>query len=40
LFVWKEFAVAGGKANRSLALMFVCYVLAIIVIARAYTTAP
>jgi glucose uptake protein len=39
LFVWKEFAGAGGKATRYLTLMFTCYVLAIVLIARAYTTS-
>ena len=39
LFVWKEFAGSGGKATKYLALMFACYVLAIVLVARAYTTA-
>jgi glucose uptake protein len=39
LFVWKEFAGADAKASTYLALMFVCYVLAIVLVARAYTTA-
>jgi glucose uptake protein len=39
LFVWKEFAGAGGKTTKYLVLMFVCYVLAIILVARAYTTS-
>ncbi|HET9408191.1 MAG TPA: AcrB/AcrD/AcrF family protein [Candidatus Sulfotelmatobacter sp.] len=38
LFVWKEFAGSGGKANKYLALMFACYVLAIILVARAYSS--
>jgi glucose uptake protein len=39
LFVWKEFAGSGGRATKYLALMFACYVLAIILVARAYTGA-
>jgi glucose uptake protein len=39
LFVWKEFAGGGAKATNYLALMFLCYVLAIVLVARAYTTA-
>jgi len=39
LFVWKEFAGADAKATMYLALMFVCYLLAIVLVARAYTTA-
>ena len=39
LFVWKEFAGSQGKANKFLALMFVCYILAIILVAKAYTAA-
>ena len=39
LFVWKEFAGSGGRATKYLVLMFACYVLAIIVVARAYTSA-
>src|ERR1700758_2909662 len=37
LFVWKEFAGSGGKANKYLALMFLFYILAIVFIAKAYT---
>jgi len=37
LFVWKEFAGSAGRANKYLALMFVFYVLAIILVAKAYT---
>ena len=37
LFVWKEFAGSGGKANKYLALMFAFYILAIILVAKAYT---
>ena len=40
LFVWKEFAGSGGKANKYLALMFLFYILAIILVAKAYTAAP
>src|ERR1700726_5233004 len=40
LFVWKEFAGGGAKATNYLALMFLSYVLAIVLVARAYTTAP
>ena len=39
LFVWKEFAGSGGRATKYLVLMFVCYVLAIILVARAYNAA-
>jgi len=39
LFVWQEFAGGGAKATNYLALMFLCYVLAIVLVARAYTTA-
>jgi glucose uptake protein len=37
LLVWKEFAGSGDKANKYLALMFVFYILAIVLIAKAYT---
>ena len=39
LFVWREFAGSGGKANKYLALMFICYILAIILVAKAYTAS-
>jgi glucose uptake protein len=39
MFVWKEFAGADAKAKTYLALMFVCYILAIVLVARAYTTS-
>jgi glucose uptake protein len=39
LFVWKEFAGADAKAKTYLALMFLCYFFAIVLVARAYTTA-
>jgi glucose uptake protein len=39
LFVWKEFAGSAGRANKYLALMFVFYVLAIVLVAKAYTAA-
>jgi hypothetical protein len=35
--VWKEFAGARPKAKVYLALMFVSYVLALVLIARAYS---
>ena len=35
VFAWKEFAGAGGKAKAYLALMFVFYGLAILMVARA-----
>jgi glucose uptake protein len=38
LFVWKEFAGSGGKATKYLAGMFVCYAIAIILVARAYVS--
>ena len=38
IFVWKEFAGAGGKSKMYLALMFVFYIGAIAVIANAYQT--
>ena len=37
VFVWKEFAGAGGKARIFLALMFLFYVLALLLVSRAYT---
>lgn len=37
LFVWKEFAGAGGKARIFLALMFLFYILALLLVSRAYT---
>jgi hypothetical protein len=37
--VWKEFAGAGSKAKIYLLLMFAFYVVAIILVAKAYTTA-
>jgi len=36
VFVWKEFRGANNAARKYLAAMFVCYMLAIIIIARAY----
>jgi glucose uptake protein len=39
LLVWKEFADAGGKAYRYLGLMFLFYILAIVLVAKAYTAA-
>ena len=36
VFAWKEFAGAGGKAKTYLALMFVFYCLAILLVARAH----
>jgi len=39
IFVWKEFAGAGSKAKIYLLLMFAFYVVAIILVAKAYTTA-
>jgi len=39
VFVWKEFAGADGKAKAYLALMFVCYALALYLIANAYNAA-
>ena len=38
LFVWKEFAGSGGRANKYLATMFACYILAIVLVAKAYTS--
>ena len=37
VFVWKEFAGAGGKARIFLALMFLFYILALLLVSRAYT---
>jgi len=37
IFAWKEFAGAGGKAKAFLGLMFVFYLLAILLVARAIT---
>src|SRR5437868_6227116 len=39
LFVWKEFAGSGGRANKYLALMFFFYILAIVLVAKAYTAS-
>lgn len=39
VFVWKEFAGASGKAKTYLALMFAFYLLALVAIARAYTSS-
>jgi glucose uptake protein len=39
VFVWKEFRGANNTAKTYLAAMFVCYLLAIIIIARAYNAA-
>jgi glucose uptake protein len=39
VFVWKEFAGAGGKAKTYLALMFLFYILALLLVSRAYTAA-
>jgi glucose uptake protein len=36
VFVWKEFAGAGGKAKGYLTAMFAAYILALLVIAKAY----
>jgi glucose uptake protein len=38
LFVWKEFAGSAGRANKYLAAMFACYILAIVLVAKAYTS--
>ncbi len=35
IFVWKEFAGAGKRANLFLTLMFVFYALAILLVAKA-----
>ena len=37
IFVWKEFAGSGGRARSYLGLMFLFYILAIILVAKAYT---
>lgn len=37
VFVWNEFKGAGSKAKRYLALMFAGYILALVLISRAYT---
>ncbi len=37
VFVWKEFAGAGGKARVFLALMFLFYIFALLLVSRAYT---
>jgi glucose uptake protein len=39
VFVWKEFAGAGGKAKMYLALMFLFYAVAILLVARASTAS-
>jgi glucose uptake protein len=39
VFVWKEFAGADSRAKTYLGLMFLCYVLALMVIASAYQAA-
>lgn len=39
VFVWKEFRGAGGKSKAYLAIMFACYVLALVVISLAYQKA-
>jgi hypothetical protein len=36
VFVWKEFAGAGGKAKTYLALMFLFYAAALLLVSRAY----
>ena len=36
VFVWKEFAGAGGKAKAYLALMFLFYLVALLLVSRAY----
>lgn len=40
VFVWKEFAGAGGKAKAYLALMFLFYLLALLFISRASAATP
>ena len=37
VFVWKEFVGAGSKARTFLALMFLFYILALLLVSRAYT---
>src|SRR5437868_11543631 len=39
IFVWKEFAGSGGRASRYLGLMFFFYILAIVLVAKAYTAS-
>jgi glucose uptake protein len=39
VFVWREFAGAGGRAKMYLALMFLFYLFALILISRAYTAS-
>jgi glucose uptake protein len=39
VFVWKEFAGAGGRAKMYLALMFLSYIFALILVSRAYTAS-
>ncbi len=39
VLIWKEFAGAGSKAKTYLALMFVFYLLALLLVSRAYTAA-
>lgn len=39
IFVWKEFAGAGNRAKIYLLLMFAFYILAIVLVSRAYTSA-
>ena len=38
VFVWKEFRGANSQAKMYLALMFACYIVALLVISRAYTS--
>jgi glucose uptake protein len=40
VFFWKEFAGAGGKAKNYLALMFVFYLLALLLVSWAYAARP
>ncbi len=39
VFVWKEFAGSGNKAKVYIALMFLSYVVAITMVAQAYTAS-
>jgi glucose uptake protein len=39
VFIWKEFAGAGVPAKMYLALMFLFYAFALILVSRAYTAA-
>ena len=39
VFVWREFAGAGGKAKTYLALMFIFYIIALVLVSQAYTAA-